>query len=194
VISIFYIAGAVAVLATVLALTRANAVHGLLYFVVSLLAVALVFFTLGATFVAALEVVVYAGAIMVLFLFTVMLLDLGPSGVDRERRWLAPKIWLGPAILAAILAAELGWIVGQGGTPVGTPVAVDPKAVGRALFGPYLLGVEIASMLLLAGLVGAFHLGQRIGRGEPTPAGLAGAEAAPWSPDAAPTAPRGGQP
>ena len=74
-----------------------DAVHALLYLIVSLLAVALVFFTLGAPFVAALEVIVYAGAIMVLFVFVVMMLNLGPSAAEQERRWLAPRTWVGPA-------------------------------------------------------------------------------------------------
>ena len=79
---LFYISAVVAILATLMAISRAHPVHALLYLIVSLLAVALVFFTLGAPFVAALEVITYAGAIMVLFLFVVMMLNLGP-GNDR---------------------------------------------------------------------------------------------------------------
>ena len=79
----FYIAGAVAVLSTVLMLTRLNVVHALLYLIVSLLAVAVVFYVLGAPFVAALEVIVYAGAIMVLFVFVVMMLNLGEEGMHN---------------------------------------------------------------------------------------------------------------
>src|SRR5208283_5927867 len=74
---IFYIAGAVAILSTILMLTRLNLVHALLYLIVSLLAVAVDFFALGAPFAAALEAIVYAGAIMVLFLFVVMMLNIG---------------------------------------------------------------------------------------------------------------------
>ena len=68
-------------------------------------------------------------------------------------------MWAGPAVLAALLLAELVYIFAQGGTPAGA-AAVDAKEVGIALFGPYLLGVELASLLLLAGLVGACHLGR----------------------------------
>jgi NADH-quinone oxidoreductase subunit J len=158
----FYLAGTVAVLATSLMVTRANVVHALLYLVVSLLAVALVLFTLGAPFVAALEVVVYAGAILVLFVFVVMMLDLGAPGAAQERRWLTPGIWTGPVALAAALFAEVIWTVvrsppaqAAGVTPVG------PAAVGAALYGPYLLTVELASLLLLAAVVGVHHLGSR---------------------------------
>ena len=73
---LFYIAGAIALTATGIALTRINAIHALIYLVVSLLAVAFIFFLLGAPFAAVLEIVIYAGAIMVLFIFIIMLLDL----------------------------------------------------------------------------------------------------------------------
>ncbi|HKE30459.1 MAG TPA: NADH-quinone oxidoreductase subunit J [Candidatus Angelobacter sp.] len=156
----FYIAGVVAVISTFLMLTRLNVVHALLYLIVSLLAVAVVFYTLGAPFVAALEVIVYAGAIMVLFVFVVMMLNLGKQGVEMEKQWLTPGIWTGPVLLAGILIIEVLYLVrvGTASLPTG---AVEPKEVGIALFGPYLIGVELASMLLLAGLVGAYHLGFR---------------------------------
>ena len=86
----FYIAGAVAVISTILMLTRLNVVHALLYLIVSLLGVAVVFYTLGAPFVAALEVIIYAGAIMVLFVFVVMMLNLGEHGAEMEKQWLTP--------------------------------------------------------------------------------------------------------
>ncbi len=158
--AVFYIAAAVAIVSTGLVITRLNAVHALLYLIVSLLAVAVIFFTLGAPFVAALEVIVYAGAIMVLFLFVIMLLNLGPTTTEQEREWLRPGIWIGPAILAALLLAEFVYAAALSGSNVGGTV-VAPKQVGLALFGPYLLGVELASVLLLAGLVGAYHLGRQ---------------------------------
>jgi NADH-quinone oxidoreductase subunit J len=156
----FYIAGAVAVISTVLMLTRLNIVHALLYLIVSLLGVAVVFYVLGAPFVAALEVIVYAGAIMVLFVFVVMMLNLGAHEVETEKLWLTPGIWIGPILLATILITEVLYLVRDGMPGVGSG-AVEPKQVGIALFGPYLIGVELASMLLLAGLVGAYHLGAR---------------------------------
>ncbi len=159
--AIFYVAAAVAIVATVLVITRLNAVHALLYLIVSLLSVALVFYTLGAPFVAALEVIIYAGAIMVLFLFAIMILNLGPQATEQESQWLHPGVWIGPAILTLILVGELIFVFVQTGGQVLPASFVEPKRVGMALFGPYLLGVEMASMLLLAGLVGAYHLGRR---------------------------------
>jgi NADH-quinone oxidoreductase subunit J len=159
---VFYVSAAVAIVATAMVLTRPNAVHALLYLIVSLLAVAIVFFTLGASFVAALEVIVYAGAIMVLFLFVVMLLNQAPDTAHLSREWLNPSAWIGPAVLAACLLALLLYVLALGGIAVVGPTAeVPPKAVGAALFGPYLIGVELASMLLLAALVGAYHLGRK---------------------------------
>ncbi len=158
--ALFYAAAAVAVVATLLAITRSSAVHALLYVIVSLLAVAIVFFTLGAPFVAALEVIVYAGAIMVLFVFVVMLLDLGPGDGGGERRLLRPGTWIGPAVLSGALAVEVLWLLSRGPAGPAPPGTVAPRVVAMALYGPYVLGVEIASMLLLAGLVGAYHLGR----------------------------------
>ena len=79
---LFYIAATVALFSTVFALTRSNAAHALIYLIVSLLAVAVIFFLLGAPFAAALEVIVYAGAIMVLFIFVVMLLNIDSVPLD----------------------------------------------------------------------------------------------------------------
>jgi NADH-quinone oxidoreductase subunit J len=156
----FYIAGGVAVVSTLLMLTRINVVHALLYLIVSLLGVAVVFYTLGAPFVAALEAIVYAGAIMVLFLFVVMMLNLGKQTAEMEKQWMTPGIWIGPVVLAGILIVEVAYLAGTATEGLGTGV-VGPKQVGMALFGPYIVGVELASMLLLAGLVGANHLGFR---------------------------------
>ena len=164
--TLFYVAGAIAILSTLLVVTRLNAVHALLYLIVSLLSVALVFYALGAPFVAALEVIVYAGAIMVLILFAIMMLNLGPQATERESLWLRPRTWWGPALLAAILLAELIYAFIRGGSPSTGGGPVSPQEVGVALFGPYVLGVELASLLLLAGLVGAFHLGRVVRPGQ----------------------------
>ncbi|HET9146478.1 MAG TPA: NADH-quinone oxidoreductase subunit J [Acetobacteraceae bacterium] len=155
----FYLSAIIAVLSTLLVITRTNGVHALLYLIVSLLAVALVFYTLGAPFAAALEVIVYAGAIMVLFVFMVMMLNLGEAAAAREAAWMEPGIWAGPAILSVILAAQLAYMLENNGVG-GSRGAVSSRSVGIVLFGPYLLCVELASMLLLAALVAAYRLAQ----------------------------------
>ena len=156
---LFYITSAVAIFATVMMITRLNAVHGLLYLILSLLAVGVIFFLLGAHFAAVLEVIIYAGAIMVLFVFVIMMLNQGQKTMEQERVWLQPEIWIGPSLLALILFVEMLAIVVLGGN-VETGHVINSKQVGVALYGPYLLAVELASMLLLAGLVGAYHLGK----------------------------------
>ncbi|MGH9325757.1 MAG: NADH-quinone oxidoreductase subunit J [Terriglobia bacterium] len=158
---LFYVAGAVAIFATLMTITRLKPVHALLYLVVSLIAVAVVFFTLGAPFVAALEVIIYAGAIVVLLVFVVMMLNLGHRTVEQESALLKPGMWVGPIILAIILIAEAVFLATRARGPMLGGVVVGPKQVGIALFGPYLLGVELASFLLLGALVGAYHLAVR---------------------------------
>lgn len=160
-ILLFYAAAAVAIIATALAISRPHPVHALLYLIVSLLGVALAMLSLGAAFAAALEVLVYAGAIMVLFVFVVMLIDIGPATLKAERASLTPRHWLGPGLLAGLLLAQL--VAGLTLTPEAlVPTrGLDVKAVGIALYGPYLLAVELASFLLLAGLISAYHLGRR---------------------------------
>ena len=150
---LFYVAATVAVIATLLVVTRSNLVHALLYLIVSLTAVAVVFYTLGAPFVAALEVIIYAGAIMMLFVFAVILLDLRSDEAER----VPARAWAGPAILGTVLLVELTIAVASSHHG-GPGAAVPPQRVGETLFGPYVIGVELASMLLLAALVGARHV------------------------------------
>jgi NADH-quinone oxidoreductase subunit J len=156
---LFYIASAVAIFATLMTITRLNVVHGLLYLILSLLAAGVVFFLLGAYFAAVLEVIIYAGAIMVLFVFVIMMLNQGQKTLDQERSWLQPGIWIGPSLLALVLFGEILLMLIAGGNAE-SGAAVTAKQVGIALYGPYLLAVELASILLLAGLIGAYHLGK----------------------------------
>jgi len=161
----FYIAAFFAVLTAALAVTRSNAVHGLVYLILSLLSVALLFLILGAPFAAALEVIIYAGAIMVLFVFVVMLLNLGRAAAEQERRTLRPKAWIAPGVIGAVLLAELFYVLARFGPSQAGETEVGVKAVSQALFGPYLLAVELSSLLLLTGMIGAYHLGRREGQG-----------------------------
>jgi len=158
----FYLASIVAIAATIMVITRVNAVHALLYLVVSLLAVAVIFYTLGAPFIAALEVIIYAGAIMVLFIFVIMMLNLGKESEQQERKLLKPRMWIGPVILVVILAVEFLFMVTSGSPEMTAARPVEPVEVGKSLYTTYLIGVELAAMLLLAGLVGAFHLGRKL--------------------------------
>src|SRR5690625_408772 len=157
----FFIAGIVALATTLRVITCTNAVHALLYLILSLIAVAIDFYTLGAPFAAVLEVIVYAGAVMVLFVFVVMMLNLNAETVARERYWIQPKIWIGPAIFSAILLITLLWaLVSNGSAGHFSGEELSAHAVGSQLFGPYVLVAELAAFLLLAALAVAAHIGR----------------------------------
>jgi NADH-quinone oxidoreductase subunit J len=162
----FYLCGLVAVLTTLRVITHTNPVHALLYLIISLLAVAGVFFSLGAYFAGALEIIVYAGAIMVLFVFVVMMLNLGESVQAQEREWLKPTVWIGPGVLSLVLLGVMIYAIRSVNDQGIDGSMIDAKAVGISLFGPYVLAVELASMLLLAGLVVAYHIGREQRQGE----------------------------
>lgn len=158
----FYLSGLVAVLATVGVITGSNPVHAVVYLIVSLIAVALVFFALGAPFAGALEIIVYAGAIMVLFVFVVMMLNLGPDEDSDESGWRHPRHWLGPCVLALVLLGVLFHLISGGDMArVIEGELLTARAVGLTLFGPWLMVVELAGLLLLGALVAASHVGRR---------------------------------
>ncbi|HKK57147.1 NADH-quinone oxidoreductase subunit J [Marinobacter sp.] len=157
----FYLSGLVAVLATVGVIFGTSPVHAVVYLIVSLIAVALVFFALGAPFAGALEIIVYAGAIMVLFVFVVMMLNLGRDS-DRDQTLRQPRHWIGPSVLALVLLGALFTLISQGG--VGQAIdgeLLTARAVALIMFGPWLMVVELAAILLLAALVTASHVGRR---------------------------------
>ena len=157
---IFHIAAVVAIISTVLVITQTNAVHALLYLVVSLLSVAVIFFVLGAHFVAALEVIIYAGAIMVLFIFVVMMLNINKESSKEEENLITPAMWVGPGILTLVLLGEFIYVLASGNNQIFRTQEITPREIGLSLFNTYLLGVELAGMLLMAGIIGAYHLGQ----------------------------------
>ena len=173
--TLFYILAAVAVIATIFAITEKHAVHAIVYLVTSFFALAVVFYLLGAPLVAVFEVIIYAGAIMVLFLFVIMMLDLGhPEKAVRPGMgdwW--PALFLGAVIAVAVIAlAAAGPVPSPGGAPV-----IGVREFGRTLFQKYGIAVEIISMQLLFALVGALYLGRRRGVTSspvPLPEGLGG--------------------
>ena len=159
----FYVLGTAAVAFTALAITRRNIMHAIVYLVGSFIATALLFYLLGAPFLAILEVVIYAGAIMVLFLFIVMMLEIKP---EDKALWLFLRPWLLPlALMGVCFIVMFVFIFLESGSNIALPLSLaSPLAFGRFLFEKYWLGVEIASYLLFVALVGALYLG----RGEKT--------------------------
>lgn len=157
---IFYVAATVALVSTIMAITGRNAIHALLFLILSLLSISVIFYILGAPFIAALEVIVYAGAIMVLFIFVIMMLNVGLEK-EVERKWLHPGMWILPAILALVLFVDFISMIYKTRFQGINGRIILPKEVGISLFSTYLIGVEIAAILLLAGIVGAYHLGRQ---------------------------------
>jgi len=156
---LFYILGCTALAATALCVTRRNPVHAVIYLVNAFFALALLFYLLGAPLVAAWEVIIYAGAIMVLFLFIIMMLELAPAEEPRGPGW---RRW-GPVLLlsATLLGCTLLILAGdpRGGSGVPTYYA-SPRTFGYALFKEYALAVEVVSFQLLFAAVGAFYVGK----------------------------------
>src|SRR5262245_24800731 len=158
----FYYMAAASVASALLAVTAKNPVHSMLWVLALFLHVAGIFLLLGAEFLAAVQVIVYAGAILIFYLFVVMLLDLPDEQVRPRfgRHWpFAAAVgasFVGRAWLARI-QSDLAHAV----TPSGTPQQGNLAAIGGALFGPFTLPFEIASLVLLAAIVGAVVLGRR---------------------------------
>lgn len=155
------LAGAVGLGCAILAVTRPNVVHALLWLVAALLALAAAFFALGAPFAGAIQILVYAGAVVAVFVFVVMTVDTSGTSLARERAELSAA-WKVPAAVAllAVLPASLGALVDGAGS--GTPAPTGSAELGLLLFGPWSVATELASLLLLAALLGARHLSRRL--------------------------------
>jgi NADH-quinone oxidoreductase subunit J len=157
---IFYVLGAIMVVSTVLAITRRFLVHAVVYLILSFFATGLLFYLLGAPFLAVLEVIIYAGAIMVLFLFIIMTLRVEPQ--ERTTREILHQ-WY-PAVILSIISFFVAAILifEAPGSRVNLNTGmVAPAAFGHFIFKNYWFPVEIASFVLLIGLVGALYLGRQ---------------------------------
>ncbi len=163
---IFYVLAAVILVATGLAITRRNLVHAVVYLIISFFGNAMLFYLLGAPFLAALEVIIYAGAIMVLFLFVIMMIRVATPEASGFpfRRWI-PASLLGLIFLSVIVLI----VFRDPGSRITLETAMAmPKEFGRFLFQRYWLSVELVSLLLLIALVAAIQLGRGKGEGDGT--------------------------
>lgn len=157
----FYVLAIVTIWASLRVVLSTNPVHAVLSMIVSLISVACLFFMMGASFAGVLQLVVYAGAILVLFVFVIMMLNLG-ANTNAEKSWLTASAWATPFCLMLVIAAVMsGFIFSSKQVQTLSSVAVTPKQVGTALFSEYALLVEIAAFLLLGALVAAYHLGKK---------------------------------
>ncbi len=156
----FYVIAAIILISTLLAITSRQLVNAVVYLILSFIATAVLFYLLGAPFLAALEIILYAGAIMVLFLFIVMTLRV-EQRIRTKKEILVSSL---PVLILAVISLIAGGILIYEipGYEVGLkPQIVSPAAFGHFLFQNYWFPVEIASFLLLIGLVGTLYLGRQ---------------------------------
>ena len=156
---IFYVLAAIILVTTGLAITRRNLVHAVVYLVFSFFGSAMMFYLFGAPLLAVLEVIIYAGAIMILFLFIIMMVKAETS----EGRLFPIRQWL-PIVLIGVVYFVIGAVIVS--SAPGSQVTLEimlakPKAFGEYLFQRHWLVIEIVSLLLLIALVGALYLGRK---------------------------------
>ncbi|HIJ96797.1 MAG TPA: NADH-quinone oxidoreductase subunit J [Desulfuromonadales bacterium] len=155
---LFYILAVVTVIGTILAITEKHPVHAIVHLVTSFFSLAAIFFLLAAPLIAMFEVIIYAGAVMVLFMFVIMMLD--PGRTDQAGR---PGLrqWLLPAILGVIILVSIGVLAAGYVTAPHTSSAITVREFAVTLFRKYGVAIEIISMQLLFAVVGALYLGRR---------------------------------
>lgn len=157
-LAVFYVAAVVAVATGVIAVAHRNPVVNVMSLVVTFFCVAVCYALLAAPFLAAAQILVYAGAILVLFLFVVMLLNAPLPGSDQPRN-LQRIFGLTAAVLVGLGGAALALVAAPGAN--GPAAEGTAAAIGRLLVGPHLFAFELVSVLLLAALVGAMVLVKR---------------------------------
>jgi len=163
---VFYLFAAVAVLASLLVIAQRNPIYSVLLLIASFGALSGLYVLLDAPFVAVIQIIVYAGAIMVLFLFVVMLLNAPHEDTDYDEKahpLMRPGARRFGAVLAAVLIVELVWALtrhGESGVFAGGSVS-SVSAIGRLLFTDYAFPFEVPSVLILVAMVGAVVLARR---------------------------------
>ena len=156
---IFYILAVLILVTTAMAITRRNLVHAVIYLIFSFFGSAMLFYLFGAPFLAVLEVIIYAGAIMVLFLFVVIMMK-SDSG---QERLFALRQWLPVAVFGLVyIAIGMGIVTTDPNSRITLKTArAAPRVFGQFIFENHWLSIEIVSLLLLVALVGALVIGRR---------------------------------
>ena len=165
--ALFYVFGAIAIIASLLVIAQKNPIYSVLLLIASFGALSGLYVLLDAPFVAVIQIIVYAGAIMVLFLFVVMLLNAPHEDTEHDLE-VHPLLRGGPlragALLAAALFIELTWALTKGGGESGGfpgAAVTSVAAIGRSLFTDYAFAFEVTSILILVAMVGAVVLARR---------------------------------
>jgi NADH-quinone oxidoreductase subunit J len=169
---LFYVFATIAIVSAILVITNHNVVHSAIALAATLISVAGIFLTLQAEFLAGVQVIVYVGGILVLFVFVIMLIALGRAEAERQFNRQSTLA----VVTSAILIIEFGYVIVKGKDSFVLPTAVAATAaaasegnsqlVGKALYTSYLLPFEIASILLLVAIVGAVALAKKKTRAE----------------------------
>ncbi len=162
---VFYFFAALAIVSAILVVTRRNAVHSAIFLITALLATAGIFLQLQAEFLFIVQIILYVGGIMVLFVFVIMLVNLDVSLHQlrfRRQAWMATLIALalGVQLAFAIRIGRLDLPVASSAAPA-SAFQPNTELVGRALFSTYMLPFEIASLLLLVAMIGAVVMAKR---------------------------------
>ncbi|MFN7985051.1 MAG: NADH-quinone oxidoreductase subunit J [Vicinamibacterales bacterium] len=163
---LFYFFGAVAVIASLLVIAQRNPVYSVLLLIASFGALSGLYILLDAPFAAAIQIIVYAGAIMVLFLFVVMLLNAPHEDTNYDEKT-HPLLRPGPmrfgALLAVGLVAELAWALARSAphSTFSNTAVTSVAAIGRSLFTDYAFQFEVTSVLILVAMVGAVVMARR---------------------------------
>ena len=164
--TLFYIFGAVAILASLAVVAQRNPVYSVMSLVASFGALSGLYILLDAPFVAVIQIIVYAGAILVLFLFVVMLLNAPQEDTDYDIK-VHPLLRPGPmrfgGVLAGVFVVELLWALSRTRITAGFPDApmVTVQAIGRRLFTEYAFQFEVTSVLILVAMLGAVLMARR---------------------------------
>ncbi|MDQ3046063.1 MAG: NADH-quinone oxidoreductase subunit J [Bacteroidota bacterium] len=158
---LFYFLSFLAIMFAIMTVATKNPVHSVLYLVLTFFTIAGHYVLLNAQFLAAVHVIVYAGAIMVLFLFVIMLLNLNKEAEPHKSIWLKASAVIASGLLLIVLVGSL-----RGAETLAPANAFDPNIglienLGKTLFNDFLLPFEVSSILLLAAMVGAVMLGKK---------------------------------
>jgi NADH-quinone oxidoreductase subunit J len=162
----FYLFGAIAVVASLLVIAQRNPIYSVLLLIASFGALSGLYVLLDAPFVAVIQIIVYAGAIMVLFLFVVMLLNAPREDAEQIRlsAMVTPGVRNFGAFMSVALVAELWWALTKDGGESGAfpgGAVTSVAAIGRLIFGDYSFAFEVTSILILVAMVGAVVLARK---------------------------------
>lgn len=158
---IFYFLSFLAILSALMVVIAKNPVHSVLYLIITFFAIAGHYILLNAQFLAAVHIIVYAGAIMVLFLYVIMMLNLNADVEPHKSKWLKFAATIAGGLLMIVLVGALK-NVSENNLPVAPDMQIGlVKNLGHALFNEFALPFEVSSILFLAAMVGAVMLGKK---------------------------------